>query len=177
MNVLDIILVIPLIWFIYRGFTKGLIIEFASLVGLILGIWAAINFSYFAADILESYVDLKQKYISIIAFIITFIIVVVLVYLIGKIIEKFINLIALGFLNKLFGAFFGLLKAAFILSIIILIINTFDNNKNIITSKLRKGSILYKPIASLVPTIIPKLNLEKLDENMKYIKPDKLKEV
>lgn len=177
MNVLDIILVIPLIWFIYRGFTKGLIIEFASLVGLVLGIWAAINFSYFAADILESYVDLEQKYISIIAFIITFIIVVILIYLIGKILERFINLLALGFLNKLLGAFFGLIKAAFILSIIILIINSFDKNKSIITSKLREGSILYKPIASLVPTIIPKLNLEKLDENLEYLGSDKLKEV
>lgn len=175
MNLLDIILIIPIIWLMYRGFTKGLIIEFASLLALILGIWAAIHFSYYTAGLLVEYFDITKRYLSIISFIVTFVAVVIVVYLIGKLIEKFVDILALGFVNKIFGAVFGIAKAVFILSLLILIINSLDPRKSVITEKLRDGSMLYDPIERIVPSIIPKLDLENLDENMEKITPDGLK--
>ena len=171
MNLLDIILIVPFIWFAYRGFQKGLVIELASLVALILGIWAAIYFSFFAADFLSDNFDIGPRYLPVIAFIITFIVVVMGVYLIGRIIEKFIDILALGLLNKLAGLAFGLVKAAFLLSIIILVINSFDANQSIITPKLRDGSFLYKPVERFAPKIIPRLNVDdvrdiKLDDDV-----------
>ncbi|MBE9480973.1 MAG: CvpA family protein, partial [Bacteroidetes bacterium] len=77
--------------------------------------------------------------------------------------EKVINLLLLGFINKIAGCLFGILKAAFILSVIIFIINSFDSKQAVITKKIRENSILYKPIASIAPYIIPKLNLDKID--------------
>ena len=47
MNYIDIILAIPLVWAVYRGFTKGFIIEIASLIAMVLGVYGAIHFSYF----------------------------------------------------------------------------------------------------------------------------------
>ena len=169
MNILDIIFAIFLVWFAYNGYKKGLIIEITSLVALIFGIYISINFSFYAADFLNNNFEINPKYISIISFIITFIVVVFLVYMIGKILEKFIDIIMLGFLNKLAGLVFGIVKAAFILSVLIFIINYFDENKTVITEKSRTGSILYEPVSSFAPTIIPKLNLEKLDEFTKPI--------
>ena len=160
MNILDIILAVPLLWFAYRGFQKGLVIELASLVALILGIWAAIHFSFFAADFLTDNFDIGPKYLPVTAFIITFIVVVLGVILVGKIVEKFINLIALGFLNKLGGLVFGIVKAAFFLSVIALIINSFDDDQSLITPKLREGSLLYKPIERFAPSIIPMLDVD-----------------
>lgn len=162
MNILDIILVIPMIWLAYRGFTKGLVIELTSLVALILGIWIALHFSYFSSDFLTEHFEINQKYLHIVAFIITFIVIIILVYLVGKLVERLINLIALGFINKLAGAVFGVLKAALLLSVVILIINNFDKKESVITPKLREGSVLYKPISSIIPTIIPWLDLDEL---------------
>ncbi len=173
MNVLDIILAVPLVWFAYRGFTKGLIIELASLVALILGIWVAIHFSFFAGDFLSNNFDIGPKYLSITAFIVTFIAVVIAVYLIGKIIEKFIDILALGFLNKLTGLAFGIVKAAFLLSVIILVINSFDDNQSVITPKLRDGSMLYKPVERFAPSIIPRLDVDdvrNIEFNSKSVK-------
>ena len=160
MNILDIILAVPLLWFAYRGFQKGLVIELASLLALILGIWAAIHFSFFAADFLSNNFDIGPKYLPVTAFIITFIGVVLGVILVGKIVEKFINLLALGFLNKLAGLIFGIVKAAFLLSVITLIINSFDDDQSLITPKLREGSLLYKPIERFAPGIIPMLDVD-----------------
>ncbi|MCK4406508.1 MAG: CvpA family protein [Bacteroidales bacterium] len=163
MNFLDIILILPVIWFAYKGFTKGFIIELTLLVALVLGVFIAINFSYFAADFLTDNTKIAHKYISIIAFVITFIAIVIAAFAVGKLLEKVINLILLGFINKIAGCLFGILKAAFILSVIIFIINSFDSKQAVITKKIRENSILYKPIASIAPYIIPKLNLDKID--------------
>ena len=74
-------------------------------------------------------------------------------------IEKFINLLALGIFNKLAGAAFGTLKFAVIISVAILILNKFDVNKSL--ERKANGSLLFNPIAKLVPAIIPKLNVIK----------------
>ena len=137
MNILDIILIIPLAWFAYRGFTRGFIIELASLVALIAGIWAAIHFSFFAADFLAGNFDMGPKYIPIVAFIITLVAVVVIVYMVGKIIEKFINIQAHGLLKKQAGLAFGIVKAAFVMSVIILIIKSFYDYRSLKNPKIR----------------------------------------
>ena len=55
MNILDIILLIPIAWFAYRGFTRGFIIELVSLIALVAGIFLAIHFSWFAAEFLADH--------------------------------------------------------------------------------------------------------------------------
>ena len=60
MNWLDIVLAIPLLWFLYRGFRNGLIIELASLAALILGIYAALHFSFYVQEYLEKNFEIAQ---------------------------------------------------------------------------------------------------------------------
>lgn len=166
MNYLDIILVIPIIWLGYRGFVHGLIIELATLVALVLGIYAGFHFSGYAATFLTEHFSMNEKYVSLVAFILTFIVVVVIVYLIGKLLEKVVNMIALGFVNKLAGGIFGVIKAAVILSVIIYMVNLFDINQKIVTEKSKEGSFLYKPVEAIVPFILPKVDLEKFKKSL-----------
>ena len=51
MNSIDIILGIILIYAFYRGIRKGFFATLASLIGLIVGVYGAIHFSYFAANL------------------------------------------------------------------------------------------------------------------------------
>lgn len=165
MNLLDIVLLIPIVWLAIRGFSKGFIIEAVSLAALIGGIWAAFHFSWYTGDFLSHHFDIGQKYLGIIAFIITFILVVILVHFIGRLIEKLVNLVALGFLNKLAGLVFGGLKAAFLLSIIIFFINTLDSNQKLIKPEYKESSLIYKPVRALFPSLLPVLKLEKWNES------------
>jgi membrane protein required for colicin V production len=162
MNWLDIVLAIPLIWFTYKGFRNGFIIELASLAALILGIYVAMHFSFYAQDYLQENFEIAEKYLYIISFATTFIIVAVMVFLVGKIINKLINIIALGFINRLAGGIFGLLKSALVLSVILYFVNGFDTTSSIIKPEIKEKSHLYNPIESIVPIIIPRLNLKEL---------------
>ncbi len=166
MNFLDIIFIIPIIWLAYKGFKKGLIIELTSLVALVLGVYLAYYFSNYTADFLRDMFNVGEKYMSIISFTLTFIVVVISCYIVGKMLEKFVDIIMLGFLNKIVGSFFGILKAVFVLSIIIYIINSYDQNQNIISKKLRDNSILYNPISSVAEIILPKLNFDSIKESI-----------
>ena len=72
MSIIDIVLGALLLFGLIRGAMKGLFVEVASLVALVLGVYGAIHFSGFAAELLESKVDWSEKTINIVAFAITF---------------------------------------------------------------------------------------------------------
>lgn len=165
MNYIDLILAIFLVWAAYKGFKNGLIIEVASLAALILGIFGAIKFSGLTADFLVEQFDLTTKYLSLIAFAVTFVIIIVLVHLLARILDKLVKAIALGFINRLAGIVFGIAKVAFILSIILVILNTIDRKAHFLPEEKIEGSALYGPISGLAPAIFHDLNFEKILEN------------
>lgn len=116
MNWIDIALVVPLIWGFIKGFKKGLIIELVSIIALIAGIYAGMHLSYLVTPYLEDKVP--ETYLHLVSFIITFILVVLGLYLIGKLLEKIVDIIQLGFLNKMAGSAFGAIKFLIITSVI-----------------------------------------------------------
>lgn len=172
MNFIDAIIAIPILWFAYKGFTKGLIIELATLIALLLGIYIAGHFSDYTADFLRNKMDFHSKYMSIISFSITFLGIVLLVMLFGKSLEKVVNVLLLSFVNKISGAIFGLMKAAFVISTIIYILGTFDAEQKLISPELQQGSLLYKPVKTIAPALFPIIKesnvgiLDRIDETI-----------
>ena len=164
MPVIDIILGALIIYGIIKGFFKGLFVEVASLLALMLGVYGAVHFSNYAAEFLSNYVDWSEKKINISSFIITFVVIVLAISLAGKALTKLANFAALGIINKLLGALFGGLKIALILSVLLLVFDRFNNTLSLVSEEL-EDSILYKPVASIAPMILPQfINEDKILE-------------
>ena len=164
MPVIDIILGALIICGIIKGFFKGLFVEVASLLALMLGVYGAVHFSNYAAEFLSNYVDWSEKKINISSFIITFVVIVLAISLAGKALTKLANFAALGIINKLLGALFGGLKIALILSVLLLVFDRFNNTLSLVSEEL-EDSILYKPVASIAPIILPQfINEDKILE-------------
>ena len=155
MNTLDIILAVPLLYGLYKGFTRGLIIEIASLVGLVLGIYGGVHFSHKTAAILGNHVDLTGNAMQLAAFIVTFLLILGGVYFIAKMLEKVVNLVAMKLLNKVGGAAFGVVKMALILSVLLIVIEALDQRWAFIPKNQKNTSYLYAPTASIAPLIVP----------------------
>ena len=101
----------------------------ASLVGLAGGIAAAAHGSHLAAEQLAPRVVVGQFHPhGVLA--ITFLAVVVVVQLVAKLIEKALDLVAMGFVNKLAGAVFGLAKMWLILSFVILLVTSVTGSRS-----------------------------------------------
>jgi membrane protein required for colicin V production len=155
--------VVILIIAFVRGFIKGFFVEIASLIALIGGVYGAIHFSYFAANILKKYVDWSENYIALTAFAVTFIIIVIAVSSLGKVLTKMANFAALGLINKIFGGVFALLKSGVILSVVFVFIARVNSTIPFIEKETLDTSVLYTPVKEIVPTIFPQI-IEEIDE-------------
>ncbi|MCX7551171.1 CvpA family protein [Xanthomarina sp. F2636L] len=155
MGVIDIILLGFLLLGLVRGFLKGFFVEVASLVALIAGIYGAIHFSFYAAEMLTNQVDWDEKTINVTAFAITFIVIVLAIALAGKALTKLADFAALGIVNKILGAFFGVLKMTLILSVLINIFDKLNTTIPFLDEEHTENTVLYKPVKSVVPLIFP----------------------
>lgn len=164
MNYIDIILGILLLWGLIRGFSKGLFVSLASLVALIAGIYIAVHFSHIAGAYVEQYVNWGDGAMRLTAFAITFVLVVILVSLAGKLLTKIADFASLGILNKLLGAAFGVLKFAFIASVVIMFLDAGNRSLNIIKQETLNESILYAPVRKFAPMILPNI-LKEIPED------------
>ena len=164
MVIIDIILGALILFGIIRGFFKGLFVEIASLLALVLGVYGAIHFSDYAANFLESKTEWSENTINITAFAVTFIIIVLAIMLAGRALTKLANFAMLGLLNKLLGALFGGIKLAFALSILIIVFEKFNKTFVFTDEETIEESVLYEPVKSIAPMIFPILLNDDAEE-------------
>lgn len=162
MGTVDIILGVLLLIAFYLGFKKGLFVTLASLIALIAGVYGAIYFSGYAAGFLYERFDWSEQTTNLAAFAVTFIIIVFVISLAGKFLTKLADFAALGIINKLLGGVFNTIKYAFIVSVIFMLVNASEEY-SIVTKEQRDNSVLYYPVASLAPILLPHI-LQEVDD-------------
>ena len=155
MNVIDIIILVCCIPALFHGFSKGFVSQTISLIALVLGVWLSFKFSVPFGDWLKSFADLPGTVLHIIAFALILTIVMLVLTLIGKAIEKVVKLAMLGWLNKLLGIVFALLKAVLIIGLVIIIFDAIYNLIPFVSSDTLNESVLYNPIKSIANTVFP----------------------
>lgn len=155
MNILDIIILLPVVWFGYKGFSKGFFLEAASLVALLLGVWAAIHFSFWVSQLLAGWFGSDWKYLPLTSFLVVFLLVVIVVHLIAKGLTNASKKAALGLVNKLAGMVLGAAKVLLIFGVLIVIINRYDPNGYYINNEVKQGSLIYVPLNDAVMKVYP----------------------
>lgn len=170
MNVFDIIIAVILLFAAMRGFMKGLFSEVASLVAIIAGVFCAIHFSYYVEYFLnDSVLEWSHQTNKIVAFAVTFLAVVLLIIFLGKLLTKLADITSLGFLNKILGGIFAVLKSALILSVIFLFFDKFNKTIPFVSQKTLDESILYNSVRTIVPTLFPSI-MDEDNPSLKFIK-------
>ena len=146
MNYLDIMVLIPALWFGYKGFAHGLIRELASLTALILGIYAVFAFT----DLVVKWIN-KPEIPKEVYFVITFLGVLIAVFFFSRFVEKIIKLVIPEFVNNLLGGLFGVAKVMVFFSVVFYFIHSVDSKRVILTEKTTEKSITYKYIEPIAP--------------------------
>ena len=157
---IDLIILIPILYGLYKGFTKGLILSLATLLGLMLGVYGGVKFSHLTANFLFEQFQID---IPLVAFSVTFLVLVIGVYLLGKLLSKFIDVLSLGFLNKLAGAVFGVGKIVLILSVLLMLFENLNQKFNLIEERQISKSQLYVLLKDTSEIVFP--YFEELKEN------------
>ncbi len=155
MQYIDIVIIGFLIYGVIRGIWDGLFVALASFVSLLLGIYLALKFSNVLQSILSDHVDWSPQTTQIVAFAVTFVLVVVGITILAKVFTKLASFASLGWINKIAGGFFGLLKTILILSIILNLFEKINLNHTFISKEILEKSICYTPIMELSQSIYP----------------------
>jgi len=161
MSFLDIILGVLLLWGFYKGIKNGLFVEIASLAAIVAAIYGAIHFSYIAGDYLSENLEWTERYINLMAFLITFIVIIIVISLVGKLLTKIANFAMLGLLNKVAGGVFGALKIAVILGALLVFFHKANKSFSFFTEENLKESILYEPVKEIGTFVFSKVLLEE----------------
>ncbi|MEO2067192.1 MAG: CvpA family protein [Flavobacteriaceae bacterium] len=151
----DIVISIILIYGIVRGFYRGFFLEVSALTGLLLGIYCAINFKEVIGYYLEKILSWEENYIIIVSFLVTLIIVVVALNLIAKSLTKLANIMALGLLNKIAGAFLGLIKYSVICIVFVLLFDKINSSLTLIDELTILNSTFYSFIRYINQELFP----------------------
>ena len=176
MNYLDIIIAVPLLYGLIKGFSNGIVKEVTSLLALFLGVYLAINFSEFLEPKFINILDGYQEFVPVLAFGVLFLGVFLCIKLIGFFVDKLTKVLALGVFSRLFGGVFGFLKVVVIFSFLAFYINDY----NLVNKQAKYESVLYEPILDFAKKIAPQLKshqsfLDKIDKEAKRAK-DKIKQ-
>ncbi len=170
MNHVDIILAIPLTIGAIHGFSRGFVLVVTTLAGLVGGVFLAAAFADLVAHVLSDLVSWNPGTLKIIAFVIIFIGVVIMVNILGRFIENIFKFTGLNLINRLAGLVAGILKLAFILSIVLIFFNHVNRENMLMSDKTQKNSFLYDKVASFVPSILPRLDFESFKEEVNKLK-------
>lgn len=157
MNYIDIIILFLLIYGAIRGFFKGLIIEIFTLLGLVLGVFLALKYSFYAENVLRDFLNVSEPYLHPVGLAVTFLLVVILTYLLGKMLTKLVDIIALGLPNKLLGMVFGLLKYFVLICCVLMIVDSLNETFGFLKAETIENSIFYRPFLNFATSMYNKI--------------------
>lgn len=153
MNVLDIIALVPTVYFLVSGFKKGLIKEVFGLAALILALLFTLKFShYFLEKVAEATVQ-QSAWLPFLVYALLFALSYLAVYSFGNLIEKLMKITQLNFVNRLAGAGLGLLKSLLIVSFIVWL----ADNARLFTDTVKEESFAYIYVKPVLPWLTENL--------------------
>lgn len=170
MNILDIILIIPLLYGTWRAFNKGFIMALFTILALLIGLYAAFHFSDKFSHFISAQTDSMPEYLPAFSFLILFLLVGACIYFGGKALEQVIKIAQLSLINKLLGAALGLMKWAYFIGGLLVFIDSVDLRERILTKEHKTKSIIYPLINGLISYSIPGVSKTEI---YKRIKPTK----
>lgn len=139
MNPFDITIIVIICFCVVRGAFRGIIKEASSIVGVIIGLYIALTYYPALSGMLDKIGDIfpSPAYINIFSFLIIFGAVFALISALGILIKYLLKVVFLSWLDKLCGAFFGLVKGFMIVSVLMLPLTAFlDKGAPIINESL-----------------------------------------
>ena len=159
----------------FKGFKQGLIIAVISLFSLMLGILIALKFSFLFKDWIHELTQWNGNVIAVCAFVFTFLLVLVGIQFMGSVLTKIVKTMALGWVNRLGGGFFNVLKMILIISVVLNLFQKINFNHFLISEEHLNQSTFYHPIEDFSKKIYPLMEqwyqatLEELHEKVNDI--------
>lgn len=148
--IIDIVFIIMLIMAVIRGWQRGLVIAIFSIIGLIVGIVAAMKLSALVAEWMKDSTSISAKWLPFISFAVVFIAAVLLIRLGANLLEATLEVALLGWANKLGGILLYIIIYTLAYSVILF----YAEQLKIIGAESIQQSVTYAYIQPLGPWVV-----------------------
>jgi membrane protein required for colicin V production len=148
--VIDVLLALLVVIGAIRGFGKGLIVAVFTLLAYLVGLAAAMKFSHLAAEKLHPYIPVPDRWLPLIAFLLVLTVVILLVRWMAYAIQKLVEGLMLGWINRIGGMLFYCILYLTIYSILLF----YLVKMHLIGQETLQRSVTYPYIAVIAPKIV-----------------------
>jgi membrane protein required for colicin V production len=147
---LDIIFAILVVLALFKGYRMGLIVGIFSFLGIIIGLAAALKLSAIVARRIGPAINISDKWLPVISFIIVFFVVILLVRWGARLLQKSIEIAMLGWVNKLGGILFYIAIFIIVYSIVLF----YVDGLGLISQETIDNSATYSFVKPWGPRVI-----------------------
>lgn len=147
MNLLDILILIPILYFCYRGVRNGIVGEILGLIGIFLAVFLTFRYMDQLAGLFASFLQGNPEYLPFAAAAVIFIGTLIVIQIIASLLRGLFKIARLNALNKILGLFFGLFKGGIIISVLLILLAGFHQPPK----QMRKNSVSYSYVIYLAP--------------------------
>lgn len=148
MNLLDFILLIPIVLAGLRGFQRGFLKQIAGIIGLVLAVYITFTYMNAFSHLFVAAFNTSSTYAPFASALTLFIGTVLFVQATAYLIGTLLKVTALSIPNRILGMLFSTLQATLILSGTLLILSGFGYPDRV----LKSDSKTYQPIITFAPT-------------------------
>lgn len=155
MNLLDFVLIAILGFCLIRGIFRGLVKELSSIVGVLGGFYASYTYYPLLAKYIGRWIT-TASYANIVSCLLLFIGVYLLISVAGVLIKYFMNIVFLGWADRLCGLLFGAMKGALIVAVLVVTLTTFlPKNTSVL-----KGSMVVRHTQGLSSLLVKAASID-----------------
>ena len=155
MTAIDIIILvfigISAVWGVVRGFVRQL----SSLVGLIVGLLVARALFAEVGDWMAPTIGVSVTVARVLAFFMLWIVVPLVFSLIASFLTKALQIIHLGWINRLLGGALGAVKCMLLIGLAAQLVEFIDPEGELLPETTKQQSALYQPMYDLAGAFIP----------------------
>lgn len=174
MNAIGTAILLFIAYFGYRGFQRGLVEEVGRLVGLVLAVILADRLTPAVALILRMENEMAS---TILAFAGIFIGTLVAMAILTRTVRSLVELVLLGWLDRIGGTVFGILKSLLVLGVLIYVLQNFGPTRGL-SQRMHEESAIFRQVVAVRDGMFKLLTLDTLlkgvQEKIEQVDPEDL---
>lgn len=147
---IDIVFAVLLVLALLKGYQRGLIVGLFSLVAVVIGLAAALKLSAVVAGYIGKAVKISDEWLPVISFIVVFAGVILLIRLGANAIERTVEVVMLGWLNKLGGILLYLAIYTIVFSVLLF----YAEQLQLLKPDTIENSVSYHRVQPIGPVVI-----------------------
>jgi membrane protein required for colicin V production len=145
--IIDIITLILLALAIKKGYSRGFILALFSFLAVFIGLAAAVKCSVIMSGWLQSNINISSRWLPFLSFALVMTIVIILVRLVARLLQAGVELVMLGWLNRLAGIALYTILYTLVYSIVLF----YAAKMGVIKEAAIQSSITYNVIEPIGP--------------------------